>query len=151
MANQCPTLPPQCGALAKATERVLVIDASAAVDLCLAPDGFDDLSGEDLLAPPLILSESLSALHEMRWREEIPEDMAALGLRRREAMPVRIEQPSDLSREAWRIAEEFGWAKTYDAEYVALAKINGCRLVTVDGRLRRGADRLGFVVTPAEL
>jgi predicted nucleic acid-binding protein len=49
------------------------------------------------------------------------------------------------------VAEEFGWAKTYDAEYVALAKIEGCRLVTLDGRLRRGADRLGFVVTPAEL
>jgi predicted nucleic acid-binding protein len=130
---------------------VLVIDASAAVDLCLSPSGFDDFSDEDLLAPPLILSESLSALHEMRWRKEIPEDMAALGLERREAMPVRIEQPSDLSREAWRIADEFGWAKTYDAEYVALAKMNGCRLVTVDGRLRRGADRLGFVVTPAEL
>jgi hypothetical protein len=40
---------------------------------------------------------------------------------------------------------DFGWAKTYDAEYVALAKL------TVDRRLRRGADRLGFVVTPAEL
>lgn len=52
---------------------------------------------------------------------------------------------------AWEVAEEFGWAKTYDAEYVALAKRNDCRLVTVDGRLRRGAERLGFVVTPAEL
>jgi hypothetical protein len=27
---------------------VLVIDASAAVDLCLSPSGFDELSGEDL-------------------------------------------------------------------------------------------------------
>jgi predicted nucleic acid-binding protein len=49
------------------------------------------------------------------------------------------------------VAEEFGWAKTYDAEYVALAKAEGCRLVTLDSRLRRGTDRLGFVVTPAEL
>lgn len=130
---------------------MLVIDASTAVDLCLSPDGFDTLSSEDLLAPRLILSESLSALHEMRWRNEIPDDMATLGLARRKEMPVKIEQPSGLSDEAWRIADEFGWAKTYDAEYVALAKLNGCRLVTVDGRLRRGADRLGFVVTPAEL
>lgn len=77
--------------------------------------------------------------------------MAQLALRRRAEMPVRIEQPSTLSEEAWSIADDFGWAKTYDAEYVALAQLNGCRLVTVDVRLRRGTDRLGFVVTPAEL
>jgi predicted nucleic acid-binding protein len=87
----------------------------------------------------------------MRWRDEIPDDMVTLALTRRKEMPVRVEQPPDLSEEAWRVADEFGWAKTYDAEYVALAKLNSCRLVTVDGRLRRGADRLGFVVTPAEL
>jgi predicted nucleic acid-binding protein len=130
---------------------VLVIDASAAVDLCLSPDAFAPLAQEDLIAPPLILSESLAAICEMRWRNEIPDDMAMLGLTRRKEMPVRIEQPTDLDDEAWRIADEFGWAKTYDAEYVALAKLNDCRLVTIDGRLRRGADRLGFVVTPTEL
>lgn len=130
---------------------MLVIDASAAVDLCLSPDGFGALASEELLAPSLILSESLAALHEMRWRDEIPEDMATLALERRREMPIQIKQPADLSDEAWRIADEFGWAKTYDAEYVALAKLNNCRLVTVDARLRRGADRLGFVVTPAEL
>jgi predicted nucleic acid-binding protein len=36
-----------------------------------------------------------------------------------------------------------GRAKTYDAEYVAPARPLGCRLVTLDARLRRGADRLG--------
>jgi hypothetical protein len=47
--------------------------------------------------------------------------------------------------------EEDGFGRTYDAEYVALAKILDCRLVTIDGRLRRGADRLGFVIGPDEL
>ncbi|MDP8978882.1 MAG: hypothetical protein M3N17_10005 [Actinomycetota bacterium] len=49
------------------------------------------------------------------------------------------------------IADEFGWAKTYDAEYLALARILGCRMVTVDGCLRRGVSRLGLVVGPTEL
>ena len=40
---------------------------------------------------------------------------------------------------------------TYDAEYVALTRMLDCRLVTIDRKLRKGADRLGFVVTPAEL
>jgi hypothetical protein len=34
---------------------------------------------------------------------------------------------------------------------VALASLLGCRLVTVDARLRCGAERLGFVVGPTEL
>lgn len=68
-----------------------------------------------------------------------------------EDAPVKRSDPAELGQEAWRIAVELGWGRTYDAEYVALASILGCRLVTVDGRLRRGADRLGFVVTPEEL
>lgn len=103
------------------------------------------------MAPPLILSEVLSVLHEMRWRGDVPEEMAKLGFERHRQMPVRIVEPGQLRAEAWRIADEFGWAKTYDAEYVALAKLNRCRLVTTDARLRRGADRLGFVITPADL
>jgi predicted nucleic acid-binding protein len=35
--------------------------------------------------------------------------------------------------------------------YVALARILGCRLVTLDARLRRGTTRLGFVIGPTEL
>ena len=60
-------------------------------------------------------------------------------------------RPEGLTKAAWQVSEEFGWAKTYDSEYVALARMLGCRLVTLDGKLRDGADRLGFVVTPAEL
>jgi hypothetical protein len=62
----------------------------------------------------------------------------------------RIDHP-DLHMETWRITVEFGWTKTYDAEYVALARILDCQLVTLDMRLHRGTKRLGFVITPDEL
>jgi predicted nucleic acid-binding protein len=62
----------------------------------------------------------------------------------------RVEEPT-LGQEAWRLAEQFGWGRTYDAEYVALAQILGCRTVALDGPLHRGTARLGFVVTPTEL
>jgi predicted nucleic acid-binding protein len=136
---------------------MLVIDGSLAVELSL--DRIGEQAGEvlgndgDLIAPMLLWSEVPSALHEMVFRGEISTALAELGLQRFLAGKLGIteKRPDDLTSTAWQIAEDFGWAKTYDAEYVALAKLNDCRLVTVDGRLRRGADRLGFVVTPAEL
>ncbi len=73
-------------------------------------------------------------------------DVRALG-----AKPDRPAAPAKLGAEAWDLANELGWAKTYDAEYVALAGLLKCRLVTLDARLRRGAVRLGYVVGPDEV
>lgn len=136
---------------------MLVVDASLAVELSLDRAGeqagaaLDD--GGQLIAPPLLWSEVPSVLHEMAFRGDISNALAELALQRFLAGKLSIgeQRPDGLAMAAWEVAEEFGWAKTYDAEYVALAKLNDCRLVTVDGRLRRGAERLGFVVTPAEL
>lgn len=109
------------------------------------------LRDPDLVAPHLMWSEARSALHEAAWRDDLaPRD--ALGIHDRlENAPIRAETPAELGVTAWRLADRLGWARTYDAEYVALAQLLGCRLVTLDGRLRRGADRLGFVVSPSEL
>jgi predicted nucleic acid-binding protein len=130
---------------------VLVIDASVAFAACAAPDGFDEFRDEQLAAPPLMWSEARSAIHELAWRGQIGGQDADATRRRLERCPVDRRMPRNLGEEAWRVADELGWAKTYDAEYVALARLLRCRLVTLDARLRRGADRLGFVVGPAEL
>ncbi len=130
---------------------MLAVDANIVIDCCLSEPGFDLLSSHDLVAPPLVRPEALSALHEMAWRREIPTNLIDLALNRLDSAPVKITEPKGMAREAWRIAEQFGWKKTYDAEYVALARLLDCRLLTLDGRLRRGAARLGFVVGPSDL
>jgi hypothetical protein len=49
------------------------------------------------------------------------------------------------------VADALGWAKTCDAEYVDLARLLRCRLVSIDARLPRGASRLVRVIGPGEL
>jgi predicted nucleic acid-binding protein len=129
----------------------LVVDASVAVPACLSRAGFAVLRDDDLVAPALLWSECLSVLHELRWRGEITSDDADAARQALNTSPMRPADHPELRDEAWRLADVLGWAKTYDAEYVAMARLLGCRLVTLDARLRRGADRLGFVVSVEEL
>lgn len=130
---------------------MLVLDASVAVAACAAAGGFDEFGDEALVAPPLMWSEARSALHELTWRCQIERDDAESTRARLERCPVKPRSPKRLGEEAWRVADELGWAKTYDAEYVALARLLDCRLVTLDARLLRGTERLGIVIPPGGL
>ncbi len=129
----------------------LVVDASVALRASGVDRGFDLLPRQELVAPALMWSEARSVLHELAWRGQVSAEDARLTHARLERSPVRRRGHPRLGQEAWRIADELGWAKTYDAEYVALALILDCRLVTLDARLRRAGDRLGCLVAPHEL
>ena len=130
---------------------MLVVDASVVVGAILAGNGFGLWREHQLLAPPLLWSEVRSVLHEHRWRGLIPGDQVAAVLERFETIPVERREDVQLGDVAWSIADEMGWAKTYDAEYIALARLLDCRMVTADARLRRSAKRLGRIVGPTEV
>jgi predicted nucleic acid-binding protein len=130
---------------------MLVVDASFAIDASLTATGLDRLEGHGAIAPPLMWSETFSVLHEMLHRRVITALLAGEARRRIERAPIEPRNPADLLDRAWDIASRAGWAKTYDAEYVALAQLAGCPLLTLDARLVRAAQGEAGFVDPADL
>jgi len=130
----------------------VVLDASAALQYLAASGAPPPTSPHALHAPRLLRSEVLSALHANVWRGVVPPAAAQEMLRRLDGLAISLFADERLLHErAWTIADELGWAKTYDAEYVALAQILDIPLLTVDGRLARGVEHLITIVGPAAL
>lgn len=130
---------------------MIVVDASFAVEASLTATALSRLKEKDAVAPPLMWSEATSVLHAMQWRGVISPALAAAARQRIEQAPVAVRRPATLLERAWLIAEGLGWAKTYDAEYVALAQILHCPLLTLDEKLSRAASRLVAIAEVSDL
>jgi predicted nucleic acid-binding protein len=115
------------------------------VVLHLAGEEIEVPAKHELLAPTLLRSQTLSALHEAVHRDELSEDAALERLARIQAIPIRLLGDAVLRRNAWQLADQLGWAETYQAEYVALTKLQADALVTLDAELARQAE--GIVPT----
>jgi len=130
---------------------VLVVDAAIVITACLSEIGLKALGRDELVAPHLMWSEASSVLHELRRRREISGELATIALARLTSAHVSPRRPKGLIEEAWRVADRLGWAKTYDAEYLALARLLRCRLLTTDAKLKAASSGLVNVIGPAEL
>jgi predicted nucleic acid-binding protein len=115
-----------------------VVDAGAVLHLASAR--IEVAAGHELLAPTLLRSQTLSALHEAVQRGEIPADVARDQLARIGRMPIRLLGDAVLRRRAWEVADQLGWASTYNAEYVALSLLQADAFVTLDGELARSVE-----------
>ena len=64
------------------------------------------------------------------------------------AMPIRLLGDAVLRRDAWAIADQLGWPETYDAEDVALTKLQADAFVTLNTDLAR---QVGGIVPTATI
>ncbi len=119
-----------------------VIDAGVAIELARTGSASP---AHRLLAPTLLRSQVLSLLHEAVERGELPAGVAREELARIGRMPIRLLGDGVLRRRAWELADQLGWASTYDAEYLALTQLQADKFVTMDLDLARRVE--GTVVT----
>ena len=112
----------------------------------LASAGIEVSAEHELLAPPLLRSQTLSDMHEAVQRGEIPADVA------REQLRVHLADADQAPRRRaapacriWKLADQLGWASTYNAGYVALTRLQADAFVTLDEELARSVE--GIVAT----
>ena len=105
-----------------------VVDPSAVLHMVSA--GVEVSSAHELLAPTLLRSQTLSALHEAVQRGELPAEVARDRLTRIGRLPIRLLGDAVLRRRAWEVADRLGWASTYQAEYVALTLLQADAFVS---------------------
>jgi len=93
-----------------------------------------------LVAPTLVRSQALAALYEAARRGEISTAEGMERVTRINSLRVRFLGDKVLQRQAWKVADELGWETTYDAEYVALTRLQADAFVTSDGDLARAVS-----------
>lgn len=118
--------------------QTFVIDASALAEALLTESGEavrEMLAGSHLVAPQLIVPEFLSVLRGWLRSGLVTATRAQGALEDFRALGVELFDMLPLADEAWNLRNN---ASTYDAMYVALARVSETRLLTTDRRLDRG-------------
>jgi predicted nucleic acid-binding protein len=118
---------------------VIVVDASVVVT-ALSDDGESGdqarrrLRGESVAAPEILDLEVVSVLRRLSAVGRVPVRRAELALRDLADSPIRRSPHRPLLVRCWELRDD---VTAYDAAYVALAELLGCRLLTGDRQLSR--------------
>lgn len=121
------------------------------VAIALARDEAVIRDEHELLAPTLLRSQVLSQLYRAVRDGEMSQQEAenAIGYVRR--LRLRLLGDRVLQSVAWDVADQLDWPDTFDAEYVALTRLQADALVTLDERLAHAAKRLVPVASIEDL
>jgi predicted nucleic acid-binding protein len=110
--------------------------------LRIAAGEIDVAAHHKLVAPTLVRSQALASLYEAARRGEIPAAQGLERVARINSLKVRFLGDRALQRQAWKVADQLGWATTYAAEFIALTQLQADVFVTSDGDLARAVSDL---------
>lgn len=88
-----------------------------------------------IVAPSLIRSQALALLLDAVRRGDLTEDVALQHHERITELKIRLLGDRVSRRTAWKIAREHDWETTYEAEYLAVARLQADALITIDPAL----------------
>ena len=133
-----------CGpcAIAYSVFRVTRFVVDCETLLRIAAGEIEVAAEHELVAPTLVRSQALAALYEASRRGEISAAEGIERVTRINSLKVRFLGDKVLQRQAWKVADQLGWETTYDAEYVALTRLQADAFVTSDSRLAREVSGL---------
>ena len=102
-----------------------------------------------ILAPALFRSQLLSLLYQAVHRAEMTKKDADRRLDYVRGLRIRLLGDRVLQSVAWQVADQLGWPDTFEAEYVALTKLQADALITLDRQLAHAVKQL-VPVAPIE-
>jgi predicted nucleic acid-binding protein len=121
------------------------------VAVALATGNRQLATGIRLVAPTLIRSQVLSLLHQRVGDGSMNRTDAMAALASIRQLPIRLLGDRVLQDLAWKIADQLGWSDTFDAEYIALTKLQADALVTDDTGLGEAVSGLVRLATIDQL
>ena len=105
------------------------------VAIRLAHDQAEIGDEHQILAPTLLRSQLLALLYQAVHRGEMTRKDAERRLDYVRGLRIRLLGDRVLQDVAWEVADQLGWSDTYNAEYVALTRLQADAFITLDGQL----------------
>lgn len=127
---------------------MIVIDASATVDLLLSTDRAEAVgqalrSVREIHAPELIEPEVISVVRRWTLRGWLPAEHGRRAVAELGDLPLVRHRHTGLRPRVWELRNRFS---AYDAYYIGLAEMLDAELLTTDERMAKAASGLVSVL-----